>query len=410
MDLIKNQLFCTRTLPYITKKRVNDALCKRVLSQLDRQFYAKVYEIVRQTIQLNGGNLENIVLHGDAAAAAYIDCEFPAKKINIRLCGNNVDTKTATEVVEALSLHILLDNLRGVVREYNDVVKRILDTIELADLIGDVQHEVKNATSSPKVVMFKSYTDEAYEFPPSTFVHFMLNSDLDVKLTASTVNEDEYVLVRYSYNVHAVSDLPIWLHAANKRSPRRLCYVPLDVYFLDVRVVAGGLRVNPDDDVKQNVFTFGQCQLPINVDLLDTIICEQLDCLLFNVFHLDSGEINERMQRLNEIIAAAASKEHETSPLIKARRHQFYRLTKSNTESIYTARSVKEFLRGAGSRLGARLVVELYFMRRFHNNIRFVTHQINFPYHVWNPYYYSACWKQYCRYLNDLFSFSFHIN
>ncbi|QWO71670.1 AC18-like protein [Orgyia pseudotsugata single capsid nuclopolyhedrovirus] len=428
MDLIKNQLYYTKTLPYITKKHINDALCQRVLSQLDRSFYAKVYETAKNNIRVtNDGDVDHeplIVLKSDVAAETHLgNTTTPLHKLNLAVYVNEssrgADTDDLAQAIFDTPPFAKLSNcLSALSSEYRCALAQIVNAVELAELI-DSDDYLKNfngflPSASSKIIVLKPYEDQAYEFPPSSDVTFTLNPNSDVKLTTSIVSNgsNQYLLVRYSFNVHATSDLPIWLHSVddngNAKSVKRYNYVPLDLYFLDMQIVVGAHRGVVES---RDPFALENYLFTVAIDGLEDVIVDQLEYLLFDVFNFAYGKIKQRMSRLRALIDVSFDTAAASVPTkIEVERRRFYRIAKDTMSKKYTIQNVGELLRGAGHRLGAHLVIELYFMKRFRNDIGLVTHQIHFPYHIWYPRYFSVCWKQYCRCINNLFNFSLYIN
>ncbi|QHB21777.1 ac18 [Artaxa digramma nucleopolyhedrovirus] len=397
MDALRHQLFYTKTIPYISKKSINDSLCENVLIRMGEQFYSKVYKIVNETL-----DDKPFVVKGGAAVAAHLSrFDAPLGDLDLQVCVER--DVTIDNVFDELPLRKILNKLQDSIgREYAHCVENILSEIEIFNVLdNDKRRHRHHYWRQQKLIVFKSYENEAVEFSAASRILFKLNPHMPIKITTSTLDDDNNdILVRYSFNVHATSDITMWLHREHD-SGKPITFFPFDLYFLDIRVKSHSCD-NYGDLVYRNMF-----DAKVLVDTLQRVIVEQLECIMFNVFNFAWNKVNARYKRLKCLVQMLLSSASNKG-VDKTQLDFYYRYLKGQ-QHTYTVKNVKEIMYCVGPILGARLVIKLYFMKRFVFAIEHVTHQINFPYRHWDQNYFSKCWKQYCCILNDLFDLQYTI-
>ncbi|ACO53560.1 unknown [Euproctis pseudoconspersa nucleopolyhedrovirus] len=392
MDALRHQLLHSKTIPYICKKNINDSLCENVLPQLGWCFFSKVYKTAAETFQN-----ELCLVKGGVAVAAHLFREFvpsPFSDLDLQVHANR--PVTAADVFDLLPVRKLQVALQeSVGREYVFEIENILSCLNMTDLLDDYSKR-----QSQKLIIFKSYENAAVEFSAADQIVFRLNRQLPIKITVSAIEKDNSVLVRYSFNVHATSDIPMWLHS-NRASSKLITYFPFDLYFLDVSVVSSRFcDAGANDVVRRDMFG-----VKILVDVLPRVVADQLECLMFNVFNLARRKMESRLRRLESLVVLLPKFSRASASFDQKR--CFYSILNGNDK--YTIENVKEILYRAGPALGSRLLIELFFMKRLKFTVAHVTHQINFPYRFWDKCYFSKCWKKYCFLLNELFNLNYTI-
>nr|WUR10850.1 hp [Calliteara abietis nucleopolyhedrovirus] len=426
MNVLKHQLFEAQTLPYITKKCINDALCDYVLNNLPNAFFVDVYQTAVLLMQQRTDNTARCVLKGGAAIATLLSntkCKLHDTKLRVHF---NNETVTVNEidvnnVFDLLPINELQVVLTRATRKYRATISEILTTITWAQLLSLCTTTTTAASSDvhhQSIVVFQSYVDRAIVFPPSHCINFALDDSIrpDIKLTVSMVNGNEHVLIRYSFNVTVQSSWPIWLYGNddnNKNFCKQLSYAPLNVYFLDIEVPSSSLLSSTwsplpmsAPKMPQQFLLFGQ--LPMLMDDAETLAIEQTECLLYNVFTFAPQHtiIALRVNRLRRLMKLVYGEQHylrQQQQQQVQRRFECYNRIKADRTAVFVIRDVRNILNCVGLLLGVKLIIELYFLRRFKNRIAHVTYQINFPLHKWNKRYFSICWKHYCAILNDVF-------
>ncbi|AGR56877.1 ac18 [Hemileuca sp. nucleopolyhedrovirus] len=465
MDSILYQLFYTKTIPYISKKSINDLLCRTILPELGLEFHENIYRTVVSVMRDNA-----YIVKGDVAVAAHLRHDdvdgfvgqserkgrghqklyeelcLTGLKINVSArmddaddddIVNDVSELTTESVLNLLPLEVLKIKLEQITSKYRTKLESILKKKSLSDNGLGIVYDDHHDTLKNSLIMFKSYVNEAVKF--GLPIRFTLNNDLPIKMTISMVNDDDYVLVRYSFNVHAkrsylnVSnennnnnnnissnknyvyndvkgehDRSISLFRCNE-SMVSLSYFPFDLYFLDLHIDNKHRRQRQRGDIRSaddlvlcsdRIFT-----IKVVVDNLETVIVDQLDRLLFNIFHYQFSEIDTIVDLLRRLIHLLFRRE-DSSTTRNHYQHQLraYHQIKNDYRRMFSPRDVKTtILSTVGPVLGATLIIELYFQKRFKTTVRDVTHEINFPYHYWEYKYFSKCWKRYCRILKHLF-------
>ncbi|AYN44994.1 se34 [Alphabaculovirus alterspexiguae] len=380
MESLQQRLFNHKSIPYICKKYINDEISDYVLRHTDRSFHRTVLPAAVKALDTL------CVLKGGAAAAVYTKREEPLTDLDIEVYVD--DARATTENLHSfVSMNRLEKCLKDICEQYYEEIDNILESVNINRLMN-------NNYARNNMIIFKSYVNEAIEIVPDR-VSFHLNKSQPFKSTVSMVNED-YYLVRYSFNVHMKSkDSIIWLHK-NRNRIQSLNFFPLDVYFLDLSV-----KRSPAPYVDMyTLATLFECQM--YVENLKYLIADQLECLLFNVFNHNWHKIENRVSRIRSLL------------LLQDQHHPVEEKTKKLYEEImasdqrFNIRDVKKLLYMLGP-IGPRALIELYFLNRFENHVKYVTHQVNFPYHRWQPDYFSRCWKQYLGIVNRLYKLNYSI-
>lgn len=379
MESLLQRLFVHKTIPYISKKYINDELGDYVMRHTSKSFHRTV--LPQAVLALD----TLCVVKGGTAVAAHLNANEPSHLSDIDLEVYVDDENVSTDNLRSyVALNALEERLKIVCEQFYDEIDAILRTVDMNRLMY-------NNYIRGSMVIFKSYVNEAIEVEPDRVI-FCLNRSQPFKSTMSTVNDD-YFLVRYSFNVHMKSASPMWLYKPKNRV-HSLQYFPLDVYFLDLSVKR---RPAPFVDTYSLARLY---DLNVYVENMKYLIADQVECLLFNVFNHHWHKIDSRISRL---LALVQSADVETT----AAEVQRYKAILASSER-FTVRDVKQLLYALGP-LGPKMIIELYFMHRFDNNIKHVTHQVNFPYHRWEPDYFSKCWKQFLSIINKLYHLGYDI-
>lgn len=378
MESLLEQLRFRRSIPYISKKIINDTLTELVMRRAEPSFYAKIYRIVgrvtRRFVVVKGGIAIRALLEASELDAPSADLDL---QIDIPQCRFSDALEYEAFVRRALNLQELHRALKAAAHEHEPAVRATLEKVTLRDLIKPVR---------TPFVMFKSYVNEAVVVPDDVdAIRFELNEAQPLKMTLSMIN-DEHFLVRFSFNVLVKSHNMYECHERDRTRP--IAFFPLDVYFLDVTAKpfgGTGCRFVPLFDTH------------VAVDAPDRIVAEQLECLFYNVFYLNAGKTETCKRRILSLIDRFGCEPSR-------QQRDNHRALLEDKTSVYCARDVKELLYRAGPRLGAELVARFYFEHRFVNSVSNITYQINFPYHIWDNKYFSQCWKTYLRLLDEIFA------
>jgi Protein of unknown function (DUF1383) len=383
MESLLQRLFVHKTIPYISKKYINDELADKVLRRTHNRFHRNV---LQQTVLA----LDTLcVLKGGAAVAAHLKSNTssqPLCDIDVEVYIGDDDRANVNNLHSFVALRRLEEKLRNVCDEYYDEIDSHLGNVDMNCLMS-------NNYNRSGMVIFKSYVNEAIEVDPDK-ISFALNRTMPFKSTVSMVNDD-YFLVRFSFNVHMRSSSPMWLYKTHDRV-QNLKFFPLDVYFLDVSVKRSPM---PHTDAYKLLRLY---DIDVYVEDLKYLIADQIECLMFNVFNHHWHKIESRTLRLRALLAITS----RAQPTVLER--QRYDFLVSTHDKRFGPRDVKQLLYAVGP-LGARLLIELYFANRFDNSIDQVTHQVNFPYHRWETKYFSKCWKRFLDILNQLYRLGYTI-
>lgn len=415
MERARRLLFYTRDIPYISKKDLNDRLTAVALRSLPLRFFKSIY---RTTEKVLAPAVSQIIVKGGAAFIALLNETIDDNINNVRLSDldleilinksgddnndNNDDNNVCDEqsvidcdfVKSRLPVAELQRALETIAADYYESVNGALSDIRVEDLIAVNNSSFNNLQST---IVFCSYVDEAIEFLPHT-MRFHLNPKNPFKLTISSV-DDNYVLVRFSFNVHMRSGMPIFLHG-NNGAGRLLDYFPLDLYFLDMSV---------KENVLDDKIVWWQKSMFDTTILIDTphrIIADQLESMMFNIFYMQRDKVSMRLDRIVSLLFLYdCQPTHDQQSLYR----ELKRNIELNKSPSCRVKDVKRFMYVLGPRLGAKLVIQLYLDGKFINCLQDVTHQINFPYHVWDAGYFPKCWKRYLRILNRIYNFGFKL-
>jgi Protein of unknown function (DUF1383) len=376
MNQLQRRLFRDKSVPYLCKKDVNDRLTEQVMKRMDTAFFAAVLDAVVQAPRL-------YVVKGGGAICAHTKLAASLSDLDLETYLSDFGGG-ATDVKAAMCLPNMKAQITAVCQQYSDAVSRAL---------AEITEESVGLHRS--AVVFKSYVNEAIQLGDFGPVKFVLQNDVPIKTTMSMVN-DEYYLLRFSYTVHAVYDGKMRLFKGNRRGSVPINHMQLDLYFLDVSIK----RSVPNRLCLRTLF--GRV---VYVERAEFVVADQLECLLYNVFHKQLDKAHARFERLQNFLARVR---HETDDdefegkLAAYRRH-------ASSPCMFRVYHVKKLLYECGCRLGARLVAQLYFDKRFYTSRRDVTHQINFPHHVRDRKFYSWAWKHYLNMLNDLYDLKIKI-
>ncbi|AIZ48601.1 asb043 [Agrotis segetum nucleopolyhedrovirus B] len=385
MESLLQRLFNYKTIPYISKKYINDELGEYVLRNTPNSFLRTVLpEAITALDTL-------CVVKGGAAAATHLHINEPSHLTDIDLEVYVDDERVTVDNLRSfVALKALEERLKKVCEKYYDEIDAILAAVDMNRLMY-------NNYTRDSMIIFKSYVNEAIQVQPD-HVRFCLNRAQPFKSTVSLVNDD-YFLVRYSFNVHMKSaSSPMWLYKSKNNEVQNLKYFPFDVYFLDLSV-----KRTPGPYV--DCYSLARLyDISVYVENLKYLIADQLECLLFNVFNHHWHKIDNRIARVSALLEAAAT---TTTTATVAEMRRYDEIIRDSSQR-FTVRDVKQLLYALGP-LGPRALIELYFMHRFDNSIRHITHQVNFPYHRWEPDYFSKCWKQFLSIVNKLYKLGYNI-
>ncbi|ACI47413.1 unknown [Spodoptera litura nucleopolyhedrovirus II] len=382
MESLQQRLFKHKSIPYISKKYINDQLGEYVLRNTTNEFHRAV--LPQAVLALD----TLCVVKGGAALAVHMKNELPHHLTDFDI-EVYADSKriTTNNIHSFVPLHTLEEKLKVVCEKFYNNIDETLATVNINRLMN-------NNYARNSLIIFKSYVNEAVEVVPDN-VSFALNRLQPFKSTVSMVNDD-YFLVRYSFNVHMTSTSPMWLYKENNRVSS-LQFLPLDVYFLD-------LSVKRSSPPSVDTYTLGRIYgIDVYVESIKYLIADQLECILFNIFNYSWHKVDGRIDRLYNLIAINDDYFQPTDKEMQ-RYEDIVKISKQR----FTIRDVKGILYALGP-LGPRAVIELYFTNRFDNHVKYVTHQINFPYHRWESDYFSKCWKHFLYIINVMYGLEYKI-
>ncbi|QNV47794.1 ac18-like protein [Alphabaculovirus altersperidaniae] len=382
MESLQQRLFKHKSIPYISKKYINDQLGDYVLRNTVSDFHRAV--LPQAILSLN----TLCVVKGGAAISVHMKNDQPRHLTDFDLEVYVDDNRATVDNLHSfVALQCLEEKLKTICERFYNNMDETLASVSVNRLM--------NGNYAPNsMIIFKSYVNEAVEIVPDN-VSFVLNKSQPFKSTVSMVNDD-YFLVRYSFNVHMKSTSPMWLYRENDRVAN-LQYFPLDVYFLDLSI-----KRSPQPLV--NAYTLGKIYgVDVYVESLKYLIADQLECILFNVFNYCWSKVDSRIERLYNLIVAQTDYFRPSDDEIQ----RFAQIVKTSRQR-FTVRDVKSILYALGP-LGPRAIIELYFTNRFDNHVKYVTHQINFPYHRWESDYFSKCWKQFLYIINIMYGLEYKI-
>ncbi|AIU41363.1 orf124 [Sucra jujuba nucleopolyhedrovirus] len=400
MNALRVQLFDAKTLPYISKKNVNDTATQQVLSQMDQEFFVNVYNQVLDTV----GQRHMCVLKGSAAVAAHLNIEDAClNDLSIKVC---VEQELSMQnLFDLVPLTTLENRLRTSIYGYSSKVQKICEATQFSTILkGSVSSltsnniEVSNKLS--EFTMFKSYTNEAVRFETPEDIALSVNAKKALKVTICAVDNDENnILVRYSISVLAKNQNPlsaIWLYkTVNGKNHcsdicKRLDYFAFDLHFLNLYIKK-----------ETSKYTFLSCfnTQPMIVEDLENVIIDQIECMLFNVFYQADDKLNAIQKRTHKLFEMWRSKKcDEFNNLLDKRLQQQQQIAAaviSRANERFSIKDLRRILQLTGLVCGLPLIDQLIVCKRFKNTLADVTHQINFPYHVWYPDYYEKCWNKF---------------
>ncbi|AOL56839.1 hypothetical protein [Chrysodeixis includens nucleopolyhedrovirus] len=429
MESILERFHYHRSIPYISKKLVNDILSDRVLQKLNRidnpsivddendnvgsHHIAKKFH--QEILEKTHSSLKTFtVVKGGAAIAAHLEETNPfLADIDIEIYVDDFDFNHRVNInnlTSFVALTSLEKNLRKISQKYYVEIEKILRDFDIEKLFKDAANDVKQAynvdddnddrTEDQKsVIIFKSYVNEAVEFNVAD-VELRLNRRMPFKTTVSKVNE-EYFLVRYSFNVHMVATSESSMRLYRRSDIKELNYFVFDVYFLDL-TVKNYSAMNSAMNKPVSYLIKPLYDTNITVECIDNVVADQIECLMFNVFNYQDYKIKNRLSKLRKLIGKTYY------PVNTRRQLQNYYYIK-NSNAVFEIKNLKNLLYLLNPTLGSDLIIQLYLGDRLVNNINDITHQVNFPYHVWENNYFTKCWYKFMCILNDLFELNYTI-
>nr|QBI90341.1 hypothetical protein [Trichoplusia ni single nucleopolyhedrovirus] len=431
MESILERFHYHRSIPYISKKLINDILSDRVLQKLNRIEIPSIVADENNNKIASGsfihGNLPAKKFHqeilektysslktfavvkGGAAIAAHLEEINPfLADIDIEVYVDDVDFNHRVNIDNLSSFVALTNlekNLRKISQKYYGEIEKILRDFDIKKLVKDAANDTKQTCNvdetddQKSVIIFKSYVNEAVEFNVAD-VELRLNRRMPFKTTVSKVNE-EYFLVRYSFNVHMVTNSPSSMRLYRRSDVKELNYFVFDVYFLDLTVKndsAMNLAVNKS--VSYHIKPLYDTN--ITVECIDNVVADQIECLMFNVFNYQDYKIKNRIAKLKKLLGKKYYPVNTRTQL-----QNYYYIKNSN--AVFEIKNLKNLLYLLNPTLGSNLIIYLYLNDRLISNIDDITHQVNFPYHVWENNYFTKCWYRFMCILNDLFNLNYTI-
>nr|AGE61834.1 hypothetical protein [Chrysodeixis chalcites nucleopolyhedrovirus] len=438
MESILERFHYHRTIPYISKKLVNDILSDRVLQKLNRIDSPTVVVDENNNRAVDGGFLDDnrpakkfhqeilekiysslktfTVVKGGAAIAAHLEEINPfLADIDIEIYVDDVDFNHRVNIDNLSSfvaLTSLEKNLRKISQKYFGVIEKILREFDIKKLIKDAANDTKQTYNmddddnddstddcQKSVIIFKSYVNEAVEFNVAD-VELRLNHRMPFKTTVSKVNE-EYFLVRYSFNVHMVATSQSSMRLYRRSDIKELNYFVFDVYFLDL-TIKNYSAMNSAMNKPLSYLIKPLYDTNITVEYIDNVIADQIECLMFNVFNYQDYKIKNRIIKLRKLLGKKYYPVNSRMQL-----QNFYYIKNSN--AVFEIKNLKNLLYLLNPTLGSNLIIHLYLNDRLVNNIDDITHQVNFPYHLWENNYFTKCWYRFMCILNDLFNLNYTI-
>jgi hypothetical protein len=360
-----------------------------VLRRLSLDFYIRVYQIVSRELR------QFCIMKGGAAIAVHLDDDNDAKisDLDVEIYVDDVNFDPS----QSIRFKRLESALRGYASNVYPRIDDLLSAVDFVSLLPDEAEcdndKSKNIDSDDgTITIFKSYVNEAIQVPNGgKNVRFELNKEKPFNTTISMV-DDEYYLVRYSFNVDMKCadnscSLILYKNDAMKKYLQRF---NLDLYFLDLSVKRKPMCDNRFV-MKKFLNTF------IFVEHIQYVIADQIECILFNVFYKQHDRVLFRMNRLTRVLNYYNPNHYTDDQL------QYYKMIKHNDRAVYTVSDLKTFMYRSTPKLGFLLAVYLYRNERFTINIGDVTHQINFPYHKLNDKYFDKSFDTFVNVIRRLF-------
>ncbi|AAR28900.1 ORF136 [Leucania separata nucleopolyhedrovirus] len=382
MNSLLEQLRSRRSIPYISKKKINDDLTELVMRCVHFEFYTKLYRAVLRTVATD----RFVVVKGGMAIEGLLGRGSQSGDLDVQLIASIDDEPfDIRSVVARFDFNRLYKTLETeVASTYLPVVRTCLESIKFEDL------SAATIGTAPMFVMFKSYVNEAIVIARDRFdsIKFRLDEERPLKMTVSEM-KDRCYLVRFSFNVNVFAR-DMYEYRERKRT-RSIGFFPLNLYFLDVTVV----KQQQHDQEHAFVELFDD---RIAVDTPDRVIIDQLECMFFNVFYGNESKINLCYDRIVGLL-----ERFDCEPDLEQTRAYFALV--SDRRGAYKANDIKSLMCRVGSRLGVRLVDELFETGRITTELKDITYQINFPYHIWDREYFSNCWHVYLGKTRCLFGY-----
>nr|ANW12317.1 hypothetical protein [Malacosoma sp. alphabaculovirus] len=384
MESALYKLLTLQSIPYISKKHVNDELRHKVLRQLSLDFYRHVYDITARQLR------QFCIMKGGAAIAAHlddIDAKISDLDLEIYVDDANFDP------LHSIQFKRLENALKGYASKYYAHVNGALSTVEFASLLPD--DDVENHTDSDDgaITIFKSYVNEALQVPDGgRNMKFELNKDEPFNTTVSMV-DNEYYLVRYSFSVDmkcADGSCSLILYKSDSMK-KYLQRFRLNLYFLDLSI-----KRRPPCGVASHFVMKRFLNSSIFVENIQYVIADQIECILFNVFYKQHDRVLFRMNRLTRLLNYYNTNYYTKSQL------QYYKTIKYHDKTVYSVSDLKTFMYRSTPKLGFLLAVYLYHNERFTIDIGDVTHQINFPYHKLNDKYLDTSFNAFVNVIRKL--------
>nr|WML75176.1 hypothetical protein KBIHDJOI_00003 [Spodoptera littoralis nucleopolyhedrovirus] len=394
MDSLIKQLYFYKSIPYISKKMINDRLTELVMKSIEPSFYSKIYKCVTD----NMPDRSRIVVKGGTAIRA-VTCynDFGSNDLDLQIYTDafeNFEDGDDERVKNTLRLDTVHDCIDRVAATYRDDVSASLRNVKIENL---------QLPSSSRLIVFKSYENEALVAHDRRRVRFELNESMPrLKMTMSMLNrnDENRYLIRFSFNVSMICNGSA-MHLYRSKEKRIIKHFPLDLYFLDVIIVPAGSgrrRAMWNDYMYVTMNCDSGHAVDMIVDAPEIIVCDQLECLFYNVFYFNENKIQVCVSRISQLIDRFGDR-----IMIETPTHASRAQTILSSLDKFSVRRLKRILIETGPLMGAKVLARLYFERRFVNDVADITYQVNFPYQVWDKNYFSKCWKRYLNLLNDLF-------
>ncbi len=423
MDAVLYKLNYEKSIPYISKKLINDELTDQILRQLNRDTVN-----VRDDVKGFHENLLNKTLHslntynvvkGGAAIAAHLDEQNPLiGDIDIEVFVDDRDFSTRIDLNNLSSfvpLSAVRKEMHKIVLQYLDPLRYILKKFDMKQLIRNITkktimnnyHNIIGGgeyNDQTPVIIFKSYINEAVEVNAED-VCLVINEKMPFKITSSTVN-DEYYLIRYSYNLHMISKSGNnnTIKLLRQQETKNLDFFVFDLYFLDVSVKKDQSisRYKTPSYCLKRVFN-----KVINVESIDNVIADQIESLMYNVFNGQSSKILTRIKRLEKLVEKANyTNTKKTSQMHSS---DAEKLIVPDIEKL-TVRDIKPIIYALGPILGSVYIIRMFNNNKLYTDIEEITHQVNFPYHIQIPNYVPNCWRYFLCCLKQVFNLNEYIH
>ncbi|AUF81641.1 hypothetical protein ManeNPV_00115 [Malacosoma neustria nucleopolyhedrovirus] len=377
------KLLTLKTIPYISKKHLNDELRNKVLRQLSFEFYQHIYDITTHQLQ------QFCIMKGGAAIAVHLnDINAKISDLDLEIYIDDANFNPQ----HSIQFRRLENTLKSFAFNSYANVNEALSSIEFASLLPEeVENNIDN---NDTITIFKSYVNEALQVPDKgRNMKFELNKEKPFNTTISMVN-NEYYLVRYSFNVNMKchdSSCSLILYKDNTMK-KYLQSFSFDLYFIDLSI-----KQKPSCDAVNHFIMKKFLNRLIFVENIQYVIADQIECILFNVFYKQHDKVLFRMNRLSQLLHYYNTNYYTKSQL------QYYKTIKYHDKTVYSMPDLKTFMYRSTPKLGFLLAVYLYHSERFTINIKDVTHQINFPYHKLNDKYFNKSFTTFINIGRELF-------